>query len=65
MVDIKEMNTTDLADSVINPSGWEVRELVPLHTILLILFILVILTLPLLIVGIWKVTYSPSPCLFS
>ena len=56
MVDIKEMNTTDLADSVINPSGWEVRELVPLHTILLILFILVILTLPLLIVGIWKVT---------
>jgi hypothetical protein len=53
----KGINVSRSRGSIINPSGWEVRELVPLHAILLSLFLLVLLTLPPLLLGIWKVLH--------
>jgi hypothetical protein len=53
----KGINVSRSRGSIINPSGWEVRDLVPLHAILLSLFLLVLLTLPTLLLGIWKVSH--------
>jgi hypothetical protein len=57
-LDTQGYNASRTRGSAINPAGWEVRELVPLHTLLLTFFFLVILTLPLLLLGIWKVELS-------
>jgi hypothetical protein len=54
---LQGVNVSRSRGSIINPSGWEVRELVPLHAIFLSLFLLVLLTLPPLLLGIWKVSH--------